>query len=230
MLTGVRAIAFDLDYTLWDVAPVLARAELALHAWLTEHAPRLAASHTSAELRQDREELARCEPHNAHDVTYLRQASLAARLRAHRYEERLAHEAMAVFLGARNAVEVFPDVQPALARLGRRFRLGSLSNGNADLATIGLLPHFVASLNARQIGAAKPDRRCFEALAAALGCTSREILYVGDEPELDVAAARRAGFGTVWMNRGGTLAWPGSLACADLVVSDCTELADTLGV
>jgi FMN hydrolase / 5-amino-6-(5-phospho-D-ribitylamino)uracil phosphatase len=230
VLDGVRAIAFDLDNTLWDVTPVLARAEQALHAWLALHAPRLAARLTSADLRQAREELARREPHNAHDVTYLRLASMTAQVRAHGYEERLAHDAMAVFLSARNAVEVFPDVQPALTRLGARYRLGSLSNGNADLTRIGLQSLFTASLNARQIGAAKPDRRCFEALATALGCAPREILYVGDEPLLDVAAARRAGFGSVWMNRGGALAWPEALERADLTVSDCTELAHALRV
>ena len=57
------------------------------------------------------------------------------------------------------------------------------------------------SLNARELGAGKPERRCFERLASELDCRAHEILYVGDEPLLDVVAARAAGFGTVWMNR-----------------------------
>jgi FMN hydrolase / 5-amino-6-(5-phospho-D-ribitylamino)uracil phosphatase len=230
VLETVRATAFDLDNTLWDVEPVLARAEARLHAWLTAHAPRIAERLTSNDMRLAREALARREPHNAHDVTYLRLTALADHAREHGYEEPLAAAAFAVFLAARNEVEVFPDVLPALARLKSRYRLGSLSNGNADLAHIGLEHAFAVSLNARQIGAAKPDRRCFERLADALGCLPREILYVGDEPLLDVAAAHAAGFGAVWMNRSGARGWPEGLAPADLTVTDCAQLATRLGV
>jgi FMN hydrolase / 5-amino-6-(5-phospho-D-ribitylamino)uracil phosphatase len=224
VLDDVRAIAFDLDNTLWDVEPVLARAEGALQAWLAEHGPRIIARLSAADMRRAREELAQREPHNAHDVTYLRVAALAAHAREHGYDETLAPAAFAEFLAARNEVDVFPDVAPALARLQRRFKLGSLSNGNADLKHIGLDHLFAVSLNARGIGAAKPERRCFELLARELGCRAHEILYVGDEPLLDVVAARAAGFGTVWMNRR-ALAWPEGLAAADLDVSDCTQLA-----
>jgi 2-haloalkanoic acid dehalogenase type II len=230
VLDDVRAIAFDLDNTLWDIEPVLARAEAALQAWLARHAPRIVARLTPADMRRAREELALREPHNAHDVTYLRLAVLARHAREHGYDETLAPQAFAVFLAARNEVLVFPDVAPALARLRQRFKLGSLSNGNADLKHIGLDHLFVVSLNARDIGAAKPERRCFEQLARQLDCRAHEILYVGDEPLLDVAAARAAGFGTVWMNRGGALAWPAGLVPADFTVNDCTQLALQFGL
>ena len=223
----MRAIAFDLDNTLWDVEPVLVRAERALQTWLAEHGPRIVARLTSEDMRRAREELAQREPHHAHDVTYLRLAALAGHAREHGYDETLAHQAFAVFVAARNEVEVFPDVAPVLARLARRFKLGSLSNGNADLKHIGLDHLFAVSLNARQLGSAKPERRCFEELARQLGCRAHEILYVGDEPLLDVVAARAAGFGTVWMNRRALL-WPQDLAPADLSVSDCTQLATRL--
>lgn len=225
----MRAIAFDLDNTLWDVEPVLARAEGALQTWLAEHGPRIVARLTPADMRRAREELAQREPHNAHDVTYLRLTALIAHACEHDYDEKLAHQAFAVFLAARNEVEVFPDVAPALVRLLRRFKLGSLSNGNADLKHIGLDHLFAVSLNARQLGSAKPERRCFEELARELGCRAHEILYVGDEPLLDVVAARAAGFGTVWMNRRAA-PWPKELAPADHNVSDCAQLATRLGL
>jgi len=228
VLSHVRAIAFDLDNTLWDVEPVLARAEAQLAAWLHEHCPRTARRLSAAEMRRGREQLARREPHNAHDFTYLRVTALAAQLREHGYEERIAEEAFAVFLTARNQVEIFPDVTPGLSRLRRRYALASLSNGNADLACIGLDHLFAVSLNARQIGAAKPEPRCFERLARELALRPREIAYVGDDPRLDVAAARGAGLTTVWMNRR-SLAWPGELPPAELVVGDCTQLAAALG-
>jgi putative hydrolase of the HAD superfamily len=221
----VRAIAFDLDNTLWDVEPVLERAEQCLAAWLQEHCPRLALSRE--QMRAAREQLARREPHNAHDLSYLRIATLTAHAREHGYDERVALDAFEVFLAARNAVEIFPDVAPALARLRLRYALASLSNGNADLARIGLDHIFNVSLNARQIGAAKPHPRCFERLAGDLALDPGAIAYVGDDPQLDVAAARAAGLRTVWMNRRART-WPQQLPPADLTVRDCAQLAAVL--
>ena len=225
MLSDIRAIAFDLDNTLWDVEPVLERAEQCLAAWLQEHCPRLPLSRE--QMRVAREELARREPHNAHDVSYLRITALAAHAREHGYDERVAAEAFEVFLAARNVVDIFPDVAPALTRLRLRYALASLSNGNADLARIGLGHVFAVSLNARQIGAAKPHPRCFERLAQELAVDPGAIAYVGDDPQLDVAAARAAGLRTVWMNRR-ALAWPHGLSPADLTVRDCAQLAAAL--
>jgi putative hydrolase of the HAD superfamily len=110
MLGDVRAIAFDLDNTLWDIEPVLERAEQCLAAWLQQHCPRIALSRE--QMRAAREQLARREPHNAHDVSYLRVAALAALAREHGYDEQLARQAFEVFLAARNQVEIFPDVAP----------------------------------------------------------------------------------------------------------------------
>ena len=225
MLSDIRAIAFDLDNTLWDVEPVLERAEQCLAAWLQEHCPRLALSRE--QMRAAREQLARREPHNAHDLSYLRVATLTAHARVHGYDERVALDAFEVFLAARNVVEIFPDVAPALSRLRQRYALASLSNGNADLARIGLDHIFNVSLNARQIGAAKPHPRCFERLARELALDPAAIAYVGDDPQLDVAAARAAGLRTVWMNRR-ALPWPAELPPADLTVRDCAQLAAVL--
>ncbi|MBS0380310.1 MAG: HAD family hydrolase [Proteobacteria bacterium] len=224
----MRAIAFDLDNTLWDVEPVLQRAEARLYEWLRAESPRITAALSPEDMRRAREALARSEPHQAHDFTYLRTAALAAHAREHGYGEDLAPRAFEVFLAARCEVELFPDVRPALARLARRYRLGTLSNGNADLDRIGLGDAFQVSLNARQIGAAKPERRVFERLSDALGVAPGELWYVGDDPHLDVAAARAAGLGTVWVNRRAHR-WPEGQPPADLTVVDLTELAHALG-
>jgi putative hydrolase of the HAD superfamily len=229
VLSNVRAIAFDLDNTLWDVEPVLARAEARLHAWLRENCPRIAQRLSSEDMRRAREELARREPHHAHDLSYLRLTALAAHAREHGYDERIAHQAFEVFLTARNQLQPFADVAPALVRLRQRYLLATLSNGNADLARIGLDQAFAVSLNARQIGAAKPQRRCFERLARELGLAPQAILHVGDDPRLDVEAARAAGFVSAWMNRR-ALPWPQELAVPDVVVTDCAQLAALLAV
>lgn len=226
-LGELRAVAFDLDNTLWDVGPVIVRAERRLHEWLREHCPRIAARVSMEEMRAARERLARSEPHNAHDFTYLRITALAAHARECGYGEEMAERAFEVFFAARNELQPFADVQPALERLRQRYALASLSNGNADLRLIGLAHHFSVSLNARQIGVAKPHPRCFQMLAAELRLEPRNMLYVGDDPFLDIDAARAAGLRTAWMNRG-RQAWPASLRPADLDVADCAHLAELI--
>jgi 2-haloalkanoic acid dehalogenase type II len=229
LLGDLRAVAFDLDNTLWDVGPVILRAEQRLHEWLQEHCPRITERVSTEDMRAARERLARSEPHNAHDFTYLRITALAAHARECGYEEEVAQRAFEIFFAARNELQPYADVQPALQRLRTRYALASLSNGNADLELIGLASLFSVSLNARQIGAAKPHPRCFDHLARDLRLEPRSILYVGDDPFLDVEAARAAGLRTAWMNRGHA-AWPASLEPADLDVADCEQLAEALAL
>ena len=228
MLNDVCAVAFDLDNTLWDVEPVLARAEARLIEWLREHCPRIPERVSLADMRAARERLARAEPAKAHDLTYLRLTALEQHARECGYTRDIGARAFEVFLAARNEVDVLPDVRPGLGRLAGRYVLASLSNGNADLGRIGLDAAFALSLNAREIGAAKPDPRCFEHLARELALGPHSILYVGDDPWLDVAAARAAHLRSGWMNRRAAL-WPQELAPADLTVRDCLELAARLG-
>jgi len=230
MRFDIRAVAFDLDNTLWEVEPVIARAEERWMQWLRENCPRIPERLTLADLRLSRQQLAAQEPHRAHDFTYLRIASLAQHARECGYDAAIAERAFEIFFAARNELDLYPDVRPGLDRLRRRYALATLSNGNADLGRIGLADYFTVSLNARGVGAAKPDRRCFERLTRDLALAPGEVLYVGDDPLLDVEAARAAGLRTAWMNRTGT-GWPSDVLAADLdVVLDCIELADRLGV
>ncbi|HVO45129.1 MAG TPA: HAD-IA family hydrolase [Steroidobacteraceae bacterium] len=228
MRDTVRAIAFDLDNTLWDVEPVIARAEERWIEWMREHCPRIPQRLSLADMRLARQQLAAREPHRAHDFTYLRIASLAEHAREFGYDEDIAERAFEIFFTARNQIDLFADVRPGLQRLRARFPLGTLSNGNADLGRIGLTEFFSISLNARGVGAAKPDRRCFEQLARELQVEPEQLLYVGDDPMLDVAAARAVGLRTAWMNRSAVL-WPSDLPAADLSVRDCLELAARMG-
>lgn len=226
--SNIRAIAFDLDGTLWAIEPVIARAEAALLEWLERHCPRIPERYTPEQMHAVRMDLAREEPHRAHDFTYLRTAALARLARECGYEEALALRGFEVFFAARNELEVFADVPPALERLRSRYALATLSNGNADLGRIGLASLFMASLSSREIGVAKPHPRAFEALAGALAVQPHEVLYVGDDPACDVQGARAAGMRTAWMNRT-ACAWPRELPQAHLVIRDCAELASRLG-
>jgi FMN hydrolase / 5-amino-6-(5-phospho-D-ribitylamino)uracil phosphatase len=224
---AVRAICFDLDNTLWEIEPVLVRAERILADWLQSRYPSMAAACTPAGMQRVREVLLAERPDQAHDLTFLRRETLARIAIAVGYPRDtaadIAREAFALWHVARNELEPFAEVVPALDRLRGRYRLATLSNGNADLGRIGLARHFEAMLHAAELGCAKPDPRSYARLAEVLTLRPGEILFVGDEPHADVVGPRAAGMQTVWVNRG-RLVWPAALPAADACIADLTEL------
>jgi FMN hydrolase / 5-amino-6-(5-phospho-D-ribitylamino)uracil phosphatase len=223
----VQAIIFDLDDTLWEVGPVIVRAEHAMRAFLATSYPRVLEMHTPESMRDLRARMALEHPAMRHDFTWLRLDSLRRLARAAGYAETMAEEAFAVFYRARNDVILFDDVMPALERLQGSFRLFAASNGNADLAAIGLAKYFEHALAAREAGSLKPDPRIFSLLLERAGLRPAQALHVGDDALADVEGARRAGLTPVWVNRSGA-EWPLPASARPLMVRTLGELADLL--
>jgi putative hydrolase of the HAD superfamily len=187
----IDALIFDLDNTLWDVGPVILRAEQLLVEFLARAYPRVLERHTLASMRELRARVATEQPAMQHDFTWLRLETLRRLAREAGYAERMADEAFEVFYRARNEVVLYDDVLPALTALEARCRLFSISNGNADLAVIGLGHFFERSLSARDAGVLKPDPRIFGRLLTDAGLDAARVAYVGDDPDADVDGARR---------------------------------------
>jgi FMN hydrolase / 5-amino-6-(5-phospho-D-ribitylamino)uracil phosphatase len=223
----IRALTLDLDDTLWAITPVIEAAERALHAHLEQHCPQVCERYPLEAMRALRERVASENPHLAHDYSAQRRMSLAIALAEGGADPALVESAFDAFIRARNRVELYADVVTALPRLGHRRRLAALTNGNADLALIGLQEHFEFNLAAREHGAAKPAASIFLAACERLACQPQEVLHVGDDPWLDVAGAAAAGLPSVWVNRTGR-PWPEQLPRPDIEVTDLTALADWL--
>jgi putative hydrolase of the HAD superfamily len=225
---SIRAICFDLDNTLWEVEPVLQRAERILADWMQARYPRIPQRFPPHVMMEVRAGLLAEQPWRAHDFTFLRRETYARMAEAAGYDRAIADDAFAVWHAARNHCVPFDEVVPSLGELARlRYRLATLSNGNADLGVIGLAHHFEVRLHAAALGCAKPDPRAYVALAGALTLQPAEILFVGDEPHADVAGPRSVGMQTVWVNRG-ALAWPAELEPADHEVAHLGELVALL--
>ena len=225
--TPLRAIALDLDDTLWPIWPTIRRAEQVLQDWLRPHAPRAAAlcadREAATRIRQDvNARLA----HLAHDLSALRREAIRQVLREVGEDTALADPAFEVFFAARQQVSLFDDALPALQRLAARYPLVAISNGNADVQRVGIGAYFQASVSARDCGVAKPDPRIFWAAAERLLVQPHELLHIGDDAALDVVGARRAGMPCIWLNRDRQdWAHPGE---APPTVSGLTELVDHL--
>ena len=222
-MNGIRTITLDLDDTLWEINPVIKRAEKRLYTWLDDNYPRITEMHSIEDMRVLRKEVLEEHADKVHDLTFLRHTVLAKAATAAGYTEFLVDEAFAVFDAVRNDVEMFPEARPALVALRERFTLIAVTNGNADLKKVGIDDLFDAHINAAMVGAAKPHRSIFDAAVDAGGARASETVHVGDHPLYDVHGAREAGLRTVWVNRN-RIEWPEEFAAPDAVVTHVGEL------
>jgi putative hydrolase of the HAD superfamily len=232
MAFPIRAITLDLDDTIWPVAPAIERAEAALDAWLRAHAPRTAARWPIDARRALRDQVEAEHPQFAHDFTRQRLITLERMLQAAGDDVVLVEPAFEAYFAARCEVEHYDDSLAALQRLAARVPLAAVSNGNACLRRIGLMPLFRFQLGAREHGAAKPASSIFHAACTQLACTPSQVLHVGDDVELDVVGAAQAGLRTCWINRVGgednPRKWPRDDVRPDLQFATLTALADWL--
>ncbi|HET6628497.1 MAG TPA: HAD family hydrolase [Woeseiaceae bacterium] len=224
----IRAITIDLDDTLWEIAPVIRRAEAEVWRWMERNRPAVCERFTAEAVVELRDQVIREHWQRTHDFRFLRRMALTRMLETCGYSDDCIDEAFEVFDRFRNRVELFPDVLPSLQRLSERFTLVAVTNGNANLQTIGIRHLFDDVVSAVEVGAAKPARRIFDEAVRRAGASAIETLHVGDHPECDIAGAQAAGLCTAWMNRtGGT--WPEHLAAPDAVVTTVSELHAILG-
>jgi HAD superfamily hydrolase (TIGR01509 family) len=230
----VRAITLDLDDTLWPFAPIGARIEQSLHDWFLEHSPATAERFPIPGMRALRSQVHADHPHLVHDLSALRRLTIERALRETGGDPGLAHAAHALFHRERNRVDFYPDALDGLQRIAARVPVLALSNGNADLAAIGIDHLFAGQLSALMHGVPKPDAGIFLAACARLHCTPGEVLHVGDDIALDMLGASGAGLRTCWIHRGDkpgdATPWPTHEPAPDLKFDSLTALADWLDV
>ena len=221
----IKAITLDLDDTLWPVWPAIERAEKALENWLSLHAPMTAALFANASVRDEiRSHVVRTRPELKHNLSAVRREAIRVALYRSKENPLLAEEAFDVFFAERNRVVLFDDAMLALEFLAARFPVVALSNGNADINTIGIAAYFKASISAQGFGVGKPDARIFHAAAGAVDVCPANVLHIGDDPGLDVLGALNAGMQTVWLNRPNNT-WKYEDK-PDLTVTTLTQLCD----
>jgi len=105
------------------------------------------------------------------------------------------------FLGEADAA--FARNRPLIEALGRRYRLGIVSNfyGNLDAVcrSAGLAPLIRVIADSQRVGAEKPDPAIFRAALEPLGADPETTLFVGDSLKRDRAGARNLGMAFVWV-------------------------------
>ncbi|ASJ57706.1 haloacid dehalogenase [Brevibacillus formosus] len=106
-----------------------------------------------------------------------------------------------------DAIQPDATVQSTIARLAEEHTLGIVTNGPVDMAFVKLERLGLSAYFPRErvflseiIGHHKPDPRIYEHVREKLGVENKQVLFVGDTWEADVAGAMDAGFSAVWIN------------------------------
>ena len=226
-MDGINALTIDLDDTLWDLMPVIMAAERRVADWLGSNFPRIPEKFTRDDAMQLRLAVQSEFPERCHDLRFLRKSVMQRMALACGYGDDVAENAYEIFDAARNEVQFYPDVLPALEMLRSRFPLIAVTNGNADLQKIGVAHLFHASVNAVDAGAPKPQPAIFELASERAGVLPGRILHIGDDPKTDVEGARNAGFKTAWMNRNAKR-WPDEFEAPDVVFRSMRDVSKLL--
>jgi 2-haloalkanoic acid dehalogenase type II len=123
----------------------------------------------------------------------------------------------------------FPDTNPSLERLARKYKLGILSNVDDDLLA-ATRRHFTVDfeliVTAEQVRSYKPGLAHFKEAIARSG--GERLLHAAQSYFHDVVPASRLGFPVVWVNRKGDLPESGG-PLPTHEVGDLAELAEFLG-
>jgi putative hydrolase of the HAD superfamily len=122
--------------------------------------------------------------------------------------------------------EAFPDAAPALEQLrSRDIAMVAASNWDSSLPQVlertGLAPLLDGVVSSAAAGAAKPDRRLFEAALELAQVPPREALHVGDRLENDIDGARALGMRAALIARDGA---PPALPEGVPVITTLSEL------
>lgn len=223
LAADVRAVSFDLDDTFWDCAPAIQRAELVLNDWLRCEAPEVLDHHLSVPMLERRQSVLDAEPELAGDVSALRKRMLAELFREADHDNALSEEAYRVFYRARSEVVLYDGVLELLDALRPRYRVAAITNGNADLAQIGIADRFDIILRATLEMPAKPDPCMYKLALEHFDLEPDAMVHVGDSVTTDVAGAHAAGVTAVWFNPAQQL-WKGAERAPEYSVDSIASL------
>ena len=201
----IRCITFDLDDTLWAVSPVIKEANSSLFEWLAVHAPEFTRCYQLKDLVTLRRDVIKAQPDIAHSVTKIRIEQLRLGLLNVGYSPSdaglLTQRAFEVFIQARQQVSFFEHAREMLVALKEQgYRLGALSNGNADIHRVGLGDLIDFQLKADDVGEMKPHPLMFQQMLEKTGLRPEQVIHVGDNPDHDINGASAIGIWTILVN------------------------------
>jgi FMN hydrolase / 5-amino-6-(5-phospho-D-ribitylamino)uracil phosphatase len=131
-------------------------------------------------------------------------------------------------------LKLFPEAVDVVETVRVHATIGMITNGPSDiqrqkLNLLGIEPLFPFILVSEEVDLWKPDPRIFQRAMELGKASPHETVYIGDNPDHDVAGAKAAGVTSVWVNRSNR-DWPGNGEPPDYQISDLRQIFDIFGL
>ena len=200
----IKLITFDLDDTFWDIKSTIINAEINSRKWIEDRIKKKIEWGTFDDFLEIRNELIKKNPSLDYDLGLLRKKMIAYHTQKYFKNEKdldeFIEEAYSFFLEERHKVEFFNDVITVLEKLSLNYKLGVLTNGNADIKKLGIDYMFDFSVSSVDVKSNKPDQGHFIKAKELSQINFHNTLHVGDHPVNDVYGARELGINVMWFN------------------------------
>ena len=200
----IKLITFDLDDTFWDIKRTIVNAEINSRKWIEDRIERKIEWGTIDDFLKIRNELIKDNPALNYDLGLLRKKIISYHtqkyFRNQKDLDEFIEEAFMFFLEERHKVEFFDDVITVLEKLSSKYKLGVLTNGNADIKKLGIDHMFEFSLSSMDVKSNKPDQGHFVKAKELSQISFQNTLHVGDHPVNDIYGARELGINVMWFN------------------------------
>ncbi len=201
-ITGIKAISFDADRTLWDYEKSMRKSLEETLKELKRLDPKSASLLDIENMIKIREKVSH-ELEKTTDLKEIRHESFRRALEhAGRPNRILAQHLNHIYFKHRAlSVDAYDDVFETLEALKKKYLLGIVSNGNTKPTICGLKGMFSFIILSDDCGIQKPDPKIFLMALEKAGCEKQEFLHIGDSLEDDIAGAIKAGTRNIWLNR-----------------------------
>ena len=202
-MKGIKLITFDLDDTLWDNVPTIKKAEIDTRKWIEERVGKIDWGDFNDFINL-REELIKDDPVIEWDISKLRKEIFKKKLahvKPQSLRNRIVEEAFDIFIKKRHEIKLFNGVENALDSLSKKYFLGVLTNGNADVYKFAIGKYFEFSISSLEAKNSKPHRAHFDmAISEMRDVSFNEILHIGDHQVNDILFAYNLGIDVLWFN------------------------------
>jgi len=132
-----------------------------------------------------------------------------------------------------DGIKLYPDVFPMLKSLNEKgWRIGLITDGNIKrqqrkIKLLGINPFFDFIIYTKKLKS-KPSHLPFKEAINKLGGYSPSLYYVGDNPLVDFAGAKKVGIRTIRVLRGEFANFPGD-EFVDFEIKNLWELLNIIG-
>ena len=203
-MSKIKLITFDLDDTFWDIKNTIIRAEKNSRKWVEKKIGEEIDWGTFEDFIKIRNNLIKKDSSLEYDLGLLRKKIIAHHTKKYFKNENdlniFIDNAFEYFLKERHKITFYDDVQSVLEELSRKYKLGVLTNGNADINKLKIGHMFDFSISSIDVKSNKPEQNHFLKAQELSKVDFENTLHVGDHPINDILGARKLGIEVMWFN------------------------------